>query len=487
MSQTLFDKVWDAHVVLAQTNDAPPVLYIDLHLVHEVTSPQAFAELDRRGLKLRCPERTVATIDHSIPTWPADLMGQRRYATEAAWNQVERFEENCARHGVELHGWESPGRGIVHVIGPEMGLTQPGMTIVCGDSHTATHGAFGALAFGIGTTEVGHVMATQCLIQSRPKSMRVTVDGPLPSGVTAKDLVLQIIARLGTGGATGHVIEFAGTAIEALDMEGRMTICNMAIEAGARAGMIAPDQTTIEWLRGRPACPQGDAFEAEAERWLALASDPGARYDREVSIDAREIAPTVTWGTSPDMAVAIDQPVPIPRDDSARRALEYMQITPGKSLIGHPIDVVFIGSCTNSRLGDLRAAAEPLRGKHVSPGVRMLVVPGSETIRRQAEAEGLDRVFLAAGAEWRESGCSMCIAMNGDQVEPGQTAISTSNRNFEGRQGRGSRSLLASPATAAASAVAGCVTDPRPARKEPQAEQWQHPGVPSPRHLGVRI
>ena len=487
MSQTLFDKVWDAHVVLAQTNDAPAVLYIDLHLVHEVTSPQAFAELDRRGLKLRCPERTVATIDHSIPTWPADLMGQRRYATEAAWNQVDRFEENCARHGVELHGWESPGRGIVHVIGPEMGLTQPGMTIVCGDSHTATHGAFGALAFGIGTTEVGHVMATQCLIQSRPKSMRVTVDGPLPPGVTAKDLVLQIIAQLGIGGATGHVIEFAGSAIEALDMEGRMTICNMAIEAGARAGMIAPDETTIEWLRGRAACPQGDAFEAEAERWLALASDPGARYDREVSLDAREIAPTVTWGTSPDMAVAIDQPVPMPRDDSARRALEYMQITPGESLIGHPIDVVFIGSCTNSRLGDLRAAAEQLRGKQVSPGVRMLVVPGSETIRRQAEAEGLDGVFLAAGAEWRESGCSMCIAMNGDQVGPGQTAISTSNRNFEGRQGRGSRSLLASPATAAASAVAGCVTDPRPAREEPQTEQWQHPGVPSPRNLGVRI
>jgi len=485
MSQTLFDKVWDAHVVRAQSADAPAVLYVDLHLVHEVTSPQAFAELDRRGISLRCPENTVATIDHSIPTWPADLMGQRRYATEAAWNQVNRFEENCARHGVTLHGWESDKRGIVHVIGPELGLTRPGMTIVCGDSHTATHGAFGALAFGIGSTEVAHVMATQCLLQSRPKSMRVNVDGPLPAGVTAKDLVLQIIAQLGTGGATGHVIEFTGSAIDALDMEGRMTVCNMAIEAGARAGMIAPDQTTIEWLRGRPCCPQGDEFDAQAERWLALATDPGARYDREFRLDAGQMAPTITWGTSPDMAVAIDQPVPMPRDDNARRALEYMQITPGRPLIGHPVDVVFVGSCTNSRLGDLRAAAEQLRGKRIASGVRMLVVPGSESIRRQAEAEGLDRVFLAAGAEWRESGCSMCIAMNGDQVGPGQTAISTSNRNFEGRQGRGSRSLLASPATAAASAVAGCVADPRTSARDPHAPGW-HAGVPSPRSLEAR-
>ncbi|HKL49751.1 MAG TPA: 3-isopropylmalate dehydratase large subunit [Wenzhouxiangellaceae bacterium] len=485
MSQTLFDKVWDAHVVCAQSADAPAVLYVDLHLVHEVTSPQAFAELDRQGLRLRCPERTVATIDHSIPTWPADLMGQRRYATEAAWNQVNRFEENCARHGVELHGWESDRRGIVHVIGPELGLTQPGMTIVCGDSHTATHGAFGALAFGIGTTEVAHVMATQCLLQSRPKSMRVNVDGPLPAGVTAKDLVLQIIAQLGTGGATGHVIEFAGSAIGELDMEGRMTVCNMAIEAGARAGMIAPDRTTVEWLRGRLGCPRDDAFDAAAERWLALASDPDARYDREFQFDAEQLAPTITWGTSPDTAVAIDQPVPMPGDDNARRALEYMQITPGKTLIGHPIDVVFIGSCTNARLGDLRAAAEQLRGNQVSPGVRMLVVPGSEPIRRQAEAEGLDQVFLSAGAEWRESGCSMCIAMNGDQVGPGQTAISTSNRNFEGRQGRGSRSMLASPATAAASAVAGCVTDPRRTGSEAHAAEW-HAGVPSPRNLEAR-
>jgi len=485
MSQTLFDKVWDAHVVRTQTTNNPAVLYVDLHLIHEVTSPQAFAELDRRGLGLRCPERTVATIDHSIPTWPADLMGQRRYATEDAWHQVNRFEENCARHGVVVHGWESDRRGIVHVIGPELGLTRPGMTIVCGDSHTATHGAFGALAFGIGTTEVAHVMATQCLLQSRPKSMRVSVDGTLPAGVTAKDLVLQIIARLGSGGATGHVIEFAGSAIEALDMEGRMTVCNMAIEAGARAGMIAPDQTTIDWLRGRPACPQGEAFEAAAERWLALASDPDARYDLEVRLDADQLSPTVTWGTSPDTAVAIDQPVPMPRDDNARRALEYMQITPGRTLSGHPVDVVFIGSCTNARLGDLRAAAEQLRGRRIASRVRMLVVPGSETVRRQAEAEGLDQVFLAAGAEWRESGCSMCIAMNGDQVGPGQTAISTSNRNFEGRQGRGSRTLLASPATAAASAVTGCVTDPRRVRREQSSADW-YAGVPSPRSLEAR-
>ncbi len=485
MSQTLFDKVWDAHVVRTQTTNNPAVLYVDLHLIHEVTSPQAFAELDRRGLGLRCPERTVATIDHSIPTWPADLMGQRRYATEDAWHQVNRFEENCARHGVVVHGWESDRRGIVHVIGPELGLTRPGMTIVCGDSHTATHGAFGALAFGIGTTEVAHVMATQCLLQSRPKSMRVSVDGTLPAGVTAKDLVLQIIARLGSGGATGHVIEFAGSAIEALDMEGRMTVCNMAIEAGARAGMIAPDQTTIDWLRGRPACPQGEAFEAAAERWLALASDPDARYDLEIRLDADQLAPTVTWGTSPDTAVAIDQPVPMPRDDNARRALEYMQITPGRTLSGHPVDVVFIGSCTNARLGDLRAAAEQLRGRRIASRVRMLVVPGSETVRRQAEAEGLDQVFMAAGAEWRESGCSMCIAMNGDQVGPGQTAISTSNRNFEGRQGRGSRTLLASPATAAASAVTGCVTDPRRAGRAQSSADW-YAGVPSPRSLEAR-
>jgi len=483
MSRTLFDKIWDAHCVLPETTETPAVLSIDLHLLHEVTSPQAFAELDRRGLRVRRPERTVATLDHSIPTLPPDAQGQRRFASEDAWHQVDRLEENCARHGIKLHGWDSPQRGIVHVIGPELGLTQPGMTIVCGDSHTATHGAFGALAFGIGTTEVGHVLATQCLLQQRPKTLRVTLDGRCPPGVTAKDLVLQTIARLGAGGATGHVIEFDGRAIRELDMEGRMTVCNMAIEAGARAGMIAPDAVTLDWLRGRAHCPRGAAFERAARGWLKLASDPGARYDRELRFDASEFAPTITWGTRPDMAIAIDQPVPPPRDADAERALGYMQITPGQPLLGHKVDVVFIGSCTNSRIGDLRAAAEHLRGKRIAAGVRMLVVPGSEPVRRQAEAEGLDRVFSAAGAEWREPGCSMCIAMNGDMVGPGQTAVSTSNRNFEGRQGRGARTLLASPATAAASAVAGCVSDPR---GNGPVELWRA-SVPSPRTMEARV
>jgi 3-isopropylmalate/(R)-2-methylmalate dehydratase large subunit len=482
MSRTLFDKIWDAHVVRAESTAAPALMYVDLHLIHEVTSPQAFAELDRRGLPVRCPERTVATMDHSTPTWAADFHGQRRYATEQAWLQVEQLENNCARHRIELHGWDSPNRGIVHVIGPELGLTRPGMTIVCGDSHTATHGAFGALAFGIGTSEVGHVLATQCLLQRKPKTMRITIDGELNDGVTAKDLVLHVIGRVGVDAGTGHVIEFAGSAIRALDMEGRMTVCNMAIEAGARAGMIAPDQTTIDWLRGRPRCPQGEAFEQAAEQWLALAGDPDAAYDREVVIDAAEIAPTITYGTHPGMVVAVDAPVPMPSDAARQRALDYMGVEPGKPLLGRPVDVVFVGSCTNSRLPDLRAAAEIMRGRSVADGVRMLVVPGSEQVKRQAEAEGLDRVFAAAGAEWREAGCSMCIAMNGDQVGPGQTAVSTSNRNFEGRQGPGSRTFLASPATAAACAVAGCITSPDrlAAPVEPLI------CVPRPRAMGVR-
>ncbi|MEN1727546.1 MAG: 3-isopropylmalate dehydratase large subunit [Pseudomonadota bacterium] len=482
MSRTLFDKIWDAHVVQAEREQAPALLYVDLHLIHEVTSPQAFAELDERGLPVRCPERTVATMDHSTPTWQADLQGQRRYATEQAWLQVERLQTNCARHEIELHDWESPNRGIVHVIGPELGLTQPGMTIVCGDSHTATHGAFGALAFGIGTSEVGHVLATQCLLQRKPKTMRITIEGQLGEGVTAKDLVLHVIGKIGVDAGTGHVIEFAGPAIRALDMEGRMTVCNMAIEAGARAGMIAPDQTTVDWLRGRPRCPQDEDFDRAAEQWLALASDPGASYDREVSIDAQEIAPTITYGTHPGMVVALNQPVP-PAEDAAReRALEYMGVEAGKPLLGRPVDVVFVGSCTNSRLPDLRAAAEVMRGRRVAAGVRMLVVPGSELIKRQAEEEGLDRVFLAAGAEWREPGCSMCIAMNGDQVGPGQTAVSTSNRNFEGRQGPRSRTFLASPATAAACAVAGQITSPS------QLDASDEPMicVPRPRSMGVR-
>jgi len=482
MSQTLFEKVWNRHLVQDETADAPALLYIDLHLIHEVTSPQAFTELQQRRLTVRCPERTVATMDHSTPTWSADLQGQRRYASEQAWEQVQTLMENCDRHGIVLHDWDSPNRGVVHVMAPELGLTQPGMTIVCGDSHTSTHGAFGALAFGIGTSEVGHVLASQCLLQRKPKTLCIRVEGELGPGVTAKDLVLHIIGKVGVDAGTGHVIEFAGSAIRSLDMEGRMTVCNMAIEAGARAGLIAPDQTTIDWLRGRRHCPQGEQFERAAEDWLSLASDPGAVYDREILIDATTVAPTMTYGTHPGMVVAVDQPVPMPADGTAARALEYMQVKPGETLQGRPVDVVFIGSCTNARLGDLRAAADIIRGRQVAPGVRMLVVPGSEQVRRAAEAEGLDRVFINAGAEWREPGCSMCIAMNGDRVAPGQTAVSTSNRNFEGRQGPGSRTFLASPATAAACAVRGCIADPRFLDGEP--EVCIH--FPSPRHMEAR-
>jgi len=459
--RSLFDKVWDAHVVEPETAEVPALLYVDLHLVHEVTSPQAFTELASRGLKVRRPDRTFATLDHSTPTLAPDANGARPYATAAARAQVETLERNAAEHGIELHGWDSPQRGVVHVMGPELGLTQPGMTVVCGDSHTATHGAFGALAFGIGTSEVGHVLATQCLLQRKPKSLRVTVDGRLGPGVSAKDLVLTVIARLGFGGGTGHVIEYAGEAVRALDMEGRMTVCNMSIEAGARAGMIAPDLVTVEWLRGRPRVPQGAAFDAAAERWLSLASDPGAVFHREIRLDASAVQPMATWGTTPDAGVAIGAPAPEPRTESDRKALAYMGFKAGAPVTEEPVDVVFVGSCTNGRLSDLRAAAEVLRGRRVAAGVRMLVVPGSEAVRREAEAEGLHEIFLSAGAEWRLSGCSMCIAMNGDTVAPGQLAVSTSNRNFEGRQGAGARTVLASPATAAASAVTGRVTDPR--------------------------
>ncbi|QOC22067.1 3-isopropylmalate dehydratase large subunit [Wenzhouxiangella sp. AB-CW3] len=482
MSRTLFDKLWDAHVVRPETEDAPALIYIDLHLIHEVTSPQAFAELAARGLKVRRPDRTVATMDHSTPTWPADLQGQRRYGSEQAWEQVQTLLENCDRHGITVHDWDSPNRGIVHVMGPELGLSRPGMTIVCGDSHTSTHGAFGALAFGIGTSEVGHVLATQCLLQRKPKTMRITVDGRLGTGVSAKDLVLHVIGQVGVDAGTGHVIEFAGSAIRALDMEGRMTVCNMAIEAGARAGLIAPDQTTVDWLRGRAHCPQGEDFERAADAWLQLQSDSDARFDKEFHFDADEIQPTITYGTHPGMVVGIAQPVPATTNPANQRAMEYMQVTPGKPLIGRKVDVVFVGSCTNARLGDLRAAAEIMRGRRVAEGVRMLVVPGSEQVRKAAEAEGLDDVFLAAGAEWREPGCSMCIAMNGDQVAPGQTAVSTSNRNFEGRQGPGSRTFLASPATAAACAVKGCITDPRHIDAAPEVRIH----FPSPRHMEAR-
>jgi 3-isopropylmalate/(R)-2-methylmalate dehydratase large subunit len=451
MARSLFEKIWDAHVV-AQESGAPAVLYIDLHLVHEVTSPQAFAGLRERGLRVRRPERTTATVDHSIPTHDRSLP----IADAQAASQIRKLEENCRDFGVRLFGMNSEGQGIVHVIGPERGLTQPGMTIVCGDSHTATHGAFGALAFGIGTSEVEHVLATQCLLQRRPKTMEVRVEGKLGAGVTAKDIILALLAKIGTGGGTGYVIEYTGSAIRALSMEERMTVCNMSIEGGARAGMIAPDQTTFDYLRGRPEAPKD--FDAAVERWRKLPSDAGAKYDVVVTLDAAALEPMITWGTNPAMGGSISGA--IPRDADAG-ALKYMGLAAGQPLAGMPVDVVFIGSCTNSRLSDLRAAASILKGRKVDGRVRTLVVPGSVAIKRAAEKEGLADVFKAAGAEWREPGCSMCIAMNGDELSPGQYAVSTSNRNFEGRQGRGGRTFLASPLTAAASAVRGRVTDPR--------------------------
>ncbi|RUL73616.1 3-isopropylmalate dehydratase large subunit [Dyella choica] len=460
-ARTLFEKIWDAHVVAPETADTPAVLYIDLHLVHEVTSPQAFGELRARGLKLRRADRTLATLDHSTPTLPPAASGERPYANAEAKAQVAQLETNCRDFGVQLYGWDSSDRGIVHVIGPELGATQPGMTIVCGDSHTSTHGAFGALAFGIGTTEVGHVMATQCLLQRKPKTFAIHVDGKLPRGVGAKDLILHIIGEIGVDGGTGYVLEYRGEAIEALTMEERMTVCNMSIEAGARAGLIAADETTFAWLKGRPRAPQGAAWDASVQRWRELRSDEGAKYDREARFDASQIRPTVTYGTHPGMAIALDQPVPAARNPVEQRALDYMQAKANQPMQGTAVDVVFIGSCTNSRLSDLREAAGVMRGRRVAKGVRVLVVPGSEAVRRDAEQEGLHEVFLAAGAEWRIPGCSMCIAMNGDLAQPGQLVVSTSNRNFEGRQGKGARTVLASPATAAASAIAGAIADPR--------------------------
>jgi 3-isopropylmalate/(R)-2-methylmalate dehydratase large subunit len=460
-ARTLFEKVWDAHVVAPESHDTPAILYVDLHLVHEVTSPQAFSELRERGLKLRRPDRMLATLDHSTPTLPTAANGERPYANAEAKAQVTQLETNCREFGLELHGWDSEQRGIVHVIGPELGATQPGMTIVCGDSHTSTHGAFGALAFGIGTTEVGHVMATQCLLQRKPKTLAIHVDGELQPGVGAKDLILHIIGSIGVDGGTGHVIEYRGSTIEAMSMEERMTVCNMSIEAGARAGLIAPDDITFAWLKGRPHAPHGVAWDAAVQRWRTLRSDDGARYDRELRFDARVVRPTVTYGTHPGMALALDAPLPAPHSAQERRARDYMRYQPGESMQGMAVDVVFVGSCTNSRLPDLREAARVLRGRRIADGVRMLVVPGSEAVRRDAEREGLHQIFLDAGAEWRVSGCSMCIAMNGDLAQPGQLVVSTSNRNFEGRQGKGARTVLASPATAAASALAGAIADPR--------------------------
>jgi 3-isopropylmalate/(R)-2-methylmalate dehydratase large subunit len=463
MPRTIIEKLWDGHIVHEQPG-APALLYIDLHLVHEVTSPQAFDGLRARGLKVRRPDLTVATADHSIPTTDRSLP----ILDPIAAKQLDQLEANCKEFGIPLYGVHSDKQGIVHVIGPELGLTQPGMTVVCGDSHTATHGAFGALAFGIGTSEVEHVLASQCLLQRKSKTFQVQVNGSLRSGVSAKDIILALIAKIGIGGGTGSVFEYAGSAIRSLSMEERMTVCNMSIEGGARAGMVAPDDTTFQYLNDRQFAPKGAAWDAAIARWKQLPADEGATYDRSVTLDAAALEPMITYGTNPGMGVPISAPVPEPAQlsdpmqrESVEKALRYMGLEGGKPLLGRPIDVVFIGSCTNSRISDLRSAAQVLKGRKVNPKVRVMVVPGSQEVKRQAIAEGLPDLFRAAGCEWREPGCSMCIAMNGDQLEPGQYAVSTSNRNFEGRQGKGGRTFLASPLTAAASAIAGAVADVR--------------------------
>jgi len=463
MPKTLFDKIWDSHVVSEQP-DSPAVLYVDLHLVHEVTSPQAFTGLRQRGLKVRRPDKTLATMDHSIPTTPPDVP----ITDPMAAAQIKQMEVNAAEFGITLHGMNSPHRGIVHVIGPELGRTQPGMTIVCGDSHTATHGAFGALAFGIGTSEVEHVLATQCLLQKKPKTYEVRVNGTLPVGVSAKDIILALIAKIGVGGGTGHVFEYTGEAIRGLSMEQRMTVCNMSIEGGARAGMIAPDDATFEYLHGREFAPKGEEWDKAVAKWKSLPTDEGATYDQSITLDASALEPMITYGTNPGMGMKITDRIPTFEafNDASQRAafekaLVYMGLQPGQSLLGQKVDVVFIGSCTNSRISDLRLAAAMLKGRKVAKSTRVMVVPGSQEVKKQAEYEGLDKIFKEAGAEWRESGCSLCIAMNPEVLFPGQYAVSTSNRNFEGRQGKGGRTFLASPITAAASAITGTVTDPR--------------------------
>lgn len=466
MGKTIIDKIWERHVV-SQQPESPAILYIDLHLIHEVTSPQAFTGLRQRGLVVRRPNQTVATMDHSIPTTDLSIP----IIDQAAAAQIKQLESNASEFGIRLYGMNSANRGIVHVIGPELGLTLPGMTIVCGDSHTATHGAFGALAFGIGTSEVEHVLATQCLLQHKPKTFEVIVEGNLAKGVTAKDIILALIAKIGVGGGTGHVFEYKGNVIRNLSMEERMTICNMSIEGGARAGLIAPDDTTFEYVKGREFAPKGKEWDKAVAEWRSLVSDEDAVYDRSITINATDLEPMITYGTNPGMGIGITQKVPspnqynLPENINQRKALEkalsYMAIEPDKPLIGKKIDVVFIGSCTNSRISDLRYAAEILKGKKVAKNVRLMVVPGSQVVKKQAENEGLDKIFKAAGGEWREAGCSMCIAMNGDQLQPGQYAVSTSNRNFEGRQGKGGRTFLASPITAAACAIAGQIVDVR--------------------------
>jgi len=466
--RTLFEKVWNSHLVQPPTDDLPAVLYIDLHLVHEVTSPQAFTVLRERGIKVRRPDQTLATMDHSTPTTPRNSAGIIPITDPQAAAQIDVMRKNCTDFGIPLYDLGTSKQGIVHIIGPEQGLTQPGMTIVCGDSHTSTHGAFGALAFGIGTSEVSHVMATQCLLQNKPQTMAIRVDGRLDAGVTAKDIILAVIAKIGVGGGTGYVLEYMGEAIRALSMEGRMTVCNMSIEGGARAGLIAPDETTFNYIAGRPAAPTGAAWDAAVEAWRKLPTDEGAQFDAEVVLNADDLVPMITYGTNPGMGIPITSNVPDPdqmSDVSQKlaldKALRYMDLQPGQSLLGKAVDVVFIGSCTNSRITDLREAAKFIQGHRVADNIRMMVVPGSQQVKAQAEAEGLHEIFKAAGAEWREAGCSMCIAMNGDQLQPGQYAVSTSNRNFEGRQGKGGRTFLASPLTAVATAVRGVITDPR--------------------------
>lgn len=455
--QTLFDKIWYSHIVKPESSEHPAAVYIDLHLIHEVTSPQAFSQIANSGLGVRRPDRTLATIDHSTPT-RINPDGSRPFVTEQARQQVETLLTNTRKHGIETYGWESPHRGIVHVIGPELGATRPGMTIVCGDSHTSTHGAFGAIAFGIGSTQVAHVLAHQCLLLRKPKTMAIHVNGQLQEGVSPKDVILAIIAHIGVGGGTGYALEYRGNIFEDMSMDGRMTVCNMSIEAGARCGLIAPDETTFAYLKGRKFTPEN--FDTACQSWRQLQSDTDAVYDKDVFIKAEDIRPMLTYGTHPGMAIAIDEPIPEARNKSDKKALTYMKFESGKPLLGTPVDQVFIGSCTNARMEDMRLVAHMLRGRQIAHNIKMIIVPGSEAIKSQCEMEGLDEIFISAGAQWREPGCSMCIAMNGDKAQPGELVISTSNRNFAGRQGPGVRTILASPASAASAALAGVISDP---------------------------
>ena len=462
MKKTLFDKVWEKHVVVSETETHPATIFIDLHLIHEVTSPQAFTLLEDRGLSVRRPDLTLATIDHSTPTL-LNKDGSRPYVSDEARIQVDTLLSNTKKFDIETHGWDSKYRGIVHVMGPELGATHPGATIVCGDSHTSTHGAFGAIAFGIGTTQVGHVLANQCILMRKPKTMAINVNGELNQGVTPKDVILHIISLIGIGGGTGYAIEYRGNVFENMSMDGRKTVCNMSIEAGARCGMIAPDEVTFEFLKGRKYAPEN--YEDSFAEWLSLSTDEGALFDKEINIKAEIIKPMVTYGTHPGMGIPIDSTVPQSSNPAEQASLNYMQINEGDKILGMKVDKVFIGSCTNSRMDDLRAAASILNKKKIAPHLKVLVVPGSAQVKASAEKEGLDKIFKDAGADWREPGCSMCLGMNGDIGLPGELIVSTSNRNFMGRQGPGVRTILVSPETAASTAIAGVVEDPRNLKK----------------------